>query len=143
MKVQFKLNHPLAQVPEYKTSGAVAFDIAIVEDAIIEPRQMTKIRTGLVVNVPNNHALLIISRSSNPMKKGIDLANSVGVIDSDYCGPNDELKLLVENITDEIVELKAGDRIAQGLFTPVSRPSFEQVEEMEAPDRGGFGTTGQ
>ncbi|MBT3230611.1 dUTP diphosphatase [Candidatus Uhrbacteria bacterium] len=143
MKIEFKRNHPLAQIPEYKTSGAAAFDIAIVEDAMIEARSITKIRTGLVINVPDDHALLIISRSSNPFKKGIDLANSVGVIDSDYCGPNDELALLVKNITDEPIELKAGDRVAQGLFTPVTRPEFQEVDEMIAKDRGGFGTTGQ
>ncbi len=143
MEVEFKRNHPLAQVPEYKTSGAVAFDIAIVEDATIEPRQKTKIRTGLVINVPDDHALLIVSRSSNPFKKGVDLANSVGVIDSDFCGPNDELVLLVKNITDEIIVVKAGDRVGQGLFTPVSRPQFKEVDGMRAPNRGAFGTTGQ
>lgn len=143
MKVEFKLNHPLAQVPEYKTAGAVAFDIGIVEDVKIKPQSMIMARTGLIVNVPDDHALILASRSSNPMKKGVDLANSIGVIDSDYCGPNDEIHLVISNLTDEIVQLKAGDRVAQGLFVPISRPSFTEVEEMAGKDRGGFGTTGQ
>ncbi len=143
MQVQFKRNHPLAQIPEYKTSGAVAFDIAIIEDSTIAPRQKTKIRTGLVINVPNDHALLVVSRSSNPFKKGIDLANSIGIIDSDFCGPDDELILLIQNITDDAVELKSGDRVAQGLFVPISRPNFEEVSQMQNKNRGGLGTTGR
>ena len=143
MKIEFKRNHPLAQIPEYKTAGAAAFDIAIVEDATIKPRGMVMMRTGLIINVPNDHALILASRSSNPMKKGINLSNSIGIIDSDYCGPNDEVHLVISNLTDEPVELKAGDRVAQGLFTPITRPEFQEVDEMAAKDRGGFGTTGQ
>ncbi|MBU4315317.1 deoxyuridine 5'-triphosphate nucleotidohydrolase [Patescibacteria group bacterium] len=143
MEIQFKRNHPLAQIPEYKTHGAVAFDIAIVEDGNITPRQMTKFRTGLIIKVPSDHALIIASRSSNPIKKGIGLANSIGIIDSDYCGPDDELHLLISNITDADVALKAGDRVAQGLFIPITKPRFIEMDEMQAPNRGGFGTTGR
>ena len=143
MQVEFKRNHPLAQIPEYKTPGAVAFDIAIVEDVTIEPRSMIVARTGLIMNVPDDHALILASRSSNPMKKGIDLSNSIGIIDSDYCGPNDEVHLVISNLTDNPIELKAGDRVAQGLLTPITRPEFKEVDEMTAPDRGGFGTTGR
>lgn len=143
MNIQFKRNHPLAQIPEYKTSGAVAFDIALVEDLTIEPRAMVKTRIGLIINVPDDHALIIASRSSNPMKKGIDLANSIGIIDSDFCGPEDEIQLMISNLTDNVVELKAGDRVAQAMFVPITRAQFTEVDEMSAPSRGGLGSTGQ
>lgn len=143
MNIEFKRNHPLAQIPEYKTAGAVAFDIAIVEDVSIPARSMILARTGLIINVPDDHALILASRSSNPMKKGIDLSNSIGIVDSDFCGPNDEIHLVISNLTDTTVELKAGDRVAQGLFVPITRPTFVETEQMQAPDRGGFGTTGQ
>jgi len=142
MQIEFKRNHPLAQVPEYKTPGAVAFDISIVEDVIIEPRAIKKIRTGLIVNVPDDHALILASRSSNSIKKGINMSNGIGIIDSDYCGPNDEIHLVMSNLTDDPIELSAGDRVAQGLLTPITRPEFKEVDKMQANDRGGFGSTG-
>ncbi|EKD47290.1 MAG: hypothetical protein ACD_66C00133G0004 [uncultured bacterium] len=143
MKIEYKRNHPLAQIPEYKTAGAVAFDIALVEDLTIAPRAITKTRTGLIINVPDDHALIIASRSSNPLKKGVDLANSIGIIDSDFCGPNDEIQLLISNLTNTAVELKAGDRVAQGIFVPITKAQFTEVDKMSAPSRGGLGSTGQ
>lgn len=145
MNIRFHRTHPDAVVPEYKTPGSVAFDISLVEDVTIDPRAMAKIRTGLVIEAPKGHALLLASRSSNPVKKGIDLANSIGVIDEDYCGPEDELFLVLQNLTDETVSLTKGDRIAQGMFVPVTKGTFTEVSASElAPhSRGGHGSTGR
>jgi dUTP pyrophosphatase len=143
MEIQFATTHPDAQIPAYKTAGAAGFDLSLVEDVTIAPRTFVKARTGLVIGVPDGHVLIVASRSSNPVKKGITLANSIGVLDSDYCGPEDELFLLLENITDETVELKKGDRVAQGMILPVPSVTFTQVERMAGKNRGGFGTTGQ
>lgn len=142
-EIIFKRIHENAQIPEYQTPGSVAFDLALVEDVTIAPRSMEKTRTGLVIKTPDDHALIIASRSSNPMKKGIDMANSIGVIDSDYGGPEDEIFLVLMNITDEPVELKAGDRVAQGMFVPITRGTFTEVDEMPHPNRGGHGSTGR
>lgn len=142
-EIVFKRVHKSAQVPEYKTPGSVAFDIALVDNVSIAPRSIEKVRTGLVIKTPDDHALIIASRSSNPMKKGINMANGIGIIDSDYGGPDDELFLVLMNITDEVVELKAGDRVAQGMFVPVTRGAFHEVEEMPHPNRGGHGSTGR
>jgi len=142
MIIRYKKLHPGATAPEYKTVGAAAFDIALLEDVNLEARSFKKVRTGLVIETPKNHVLVLASRSSNPIKKGIDLANSIGIIDSDYCGWEDEIFLLLENITDQKVLLRAGDRIAQGMFIPVTVGDFEQVEEMSGKNRGGHGSTG-
>lgn len=144
LTVRFKKTQQNAVTPEYKTPGAAAFDIGIVEDVTIPARTFAKVRTGLVVQTPERHVLLIVSRSSNPAKKGIDLANSVGVIDSDYRGPTDEIHLVLQNLTDADVTLTAGDRVAQGLVLPVPAVSLEEiVGDITEPDRGGFGTTGK
>lgn len=128
-------------LPEYKTPGACAFDLAVIEGKILEPNERAMFGTGLVVNVPNDHVLLLLPRSSNG-KKGIRLANGTGVIDSDYCGPNDELKLMLHNIGAEPYTVEAGERIAQGMFVPITRAQFIEPTDWHAPDRGGFGTTG-
>ena len=81
-------------------------------------------------------------RSSLPLKKGLVVANAVGVIDRDYCGPADEVKVQVMNVGDAPVTIERGERIAQGLILPVTRVQFEEVEAIAAESRGGFGSTG-
>lgn len=141
--VRFKKVHPDAVSPEYKTVGAAGFDIGLVEDVTIPPRTFVKVRTGLVIQVPDGHFLLIASRGSNPSKKGIDLANSVGILDWDFRGPTDEMMLFLENITDVEVRFAKGDRVAQGLILPVPPVVMEEItEEFGGESRGGFGSTG-
>jgi dUTP pyrophosphatase len=70
------------------------------------------------------------------------VANGVGVVDSDYCGPTDEVKVPVLNFTASSVTVKAGDRIAQGILLPIARVEWEEVGTIENEARGGFGSTG-
>jgi dUTP pyrophosphatase len=92
--------------------------------------------TGLVIGVPDGYFLGIFARSSTPLKRGLMVANGVGIIDADYCGPADEIKIQMLNVTDQPVKVSRGDRLAQGV-------EWEEVTEMVAPTRGGFGSTGQ
>ena len=98
--------------------------------------------TGLVVEVPAGMFLAVFARSSTPLKRGLMVANGVGVVDSDYCGPRDELKVPVVNITSSPVEVRTGDRIAQGIVLPAPRVTWEEVTEVTGESRGGFGATG-
>jgi dUTP pyrophosphatase len=71
------------------------------------------------------------------------VANGVGVIDSDYCGETDEIKIQVLNFTDASVTVRAGDRIAQGLFIPVPGVDGREADPaLRDGARGGFGATG-
>jgi dUTP pyrophosphatase len=141
-KILVKKIDPRATLPDYQTPGAAAFDIALLDDLVIPPRALAKTRTGLVIQVPEKHFLQIASRSSNALKKGIGMANGIGVIDGDYCGPNDEIFLVIANLTDTEIKLSAGERVAQGLILPVTRVAIEEVVEMTSVDRGGHGSTG-
>lgn len=143
MKLAIKKVHPDAQIPEYKTTGAAAFDLVTIETKTLAPREIYRFRTGLVFCIPSGHFMLIASRSSNPVKKGISAANGVGMIDSDYCGETDEVQLVMQNITDAPVTINAGDRIAQAMILPVEQVEFEEVASTGAADRGGFGSTGR
>lgn len=142
-EIIFKRVHPDAVIPEYKTPGAAGFDIGLIEHVEIAPRSIVKVPTGLIVKTPSDHVLMIASRGSNAMKKGIGLPNSIGVIDSDFAGPEDEIFLILENLTQQPVQLQKGDRVAQGMFIPVTRGDFREVEEMPHPNRGGHGSTGR
>ncbi len=133
---------PNVPLPEYKTPGACAFDIAIIEGGTLQPGERKIFRTGLVIQVPENHVLILAARSSNA-KKGIQMANGIGIIDRDYCGPTDELHLALYNIGSEIYTMEAGERIAQGMFVPINRGRFVEPETWDSEkNRGGFGTTG-
>ena len=140
--INIKKLDPRAVLPAYQTAGAAAFDFSLIEDVKIAPRTVAKVRTGLVIQVPTGYFLQIVARSSSPIKKGLTMANGAAVIDSDYCGPNDEIFLLLLNLTDQEINLVAGDRVAQGLILPVLQATIQEVSEMTAIDRGGHGSTG-
>jgi dUTP pyrophosphatase len=126
----------------YSTAGAAAFDLAAAEDVEIGPRQIRLVGTGLVFAIPEGYFLGIFARSSTPLKRGLMVANGVGVLDSDYCGPADELKIQLFNITDAPIVVHAGDRLAQGIVLQSPRVEFVDAE-TSAPSRGGFGSTGR
>jgi dUTP pyrophosphatase len=129
-------------LPEPATSHAAGFDLAAATDIEIPARSIRLVGTGLVIAVPEGHFLGIFARSSTPLKRGLMVANGVGVIDADYCGPDDEIKIQVLNITDAPVKVTRGDRLAQGIVLPCPRIEWEEVAEMTVPTRGGFGSTG-
>ena len=85
--------------------------------------------------------LMVCLRSSTPRKLGLMMAQGVGIVDNDYCGEEDELKIQVYNFTDEIVNVERGSRIAQGVFVRVDTPAWNEVEQMSNTSRGGFGST--
>ncbi len=134
---------PHVPLPSYGTSGAAAFDLAASVDTEVPPRAIALVPTGLVVRVPAGYFLAILARSSTPLKRGLMVANGVGVIDSDYSGPADEVKIQVINVTDQPVRVAAGDRIAQGMVLAAPRVEFVEAASAEGPSRGGFGSTGR
>jgi dUTP pyrophosphatase len=142
VNVRIRKLHPSVQLPRYETAGAAGFDLAASAGLTIAPGEMALVPTGLVIEVPPGWFLAIFARSSTPLKRGLMVANGVGVVDSDYCGATDEVKVPVLNVSAKPVELKAGDRIAQGIFLPAPRVVWEEAEEWQRAARGGFGSTG-
>lgn len=142
MKVKIFRKDSTIPLPAYKTPGSVAFDLAASQDTTIPPHEIRLIPTGLVICTPPGHMLLVATRSSTPMKKGLMLANGIGIVDQDFCGPEDEIRIQVYNFTDQPVEIKKGDRLAQGLFLKLDRVKWEEVNTLSPKSRGGFGSTG-
>jgi dUTP diphosphatase len=141
--VRIRRSDPTVPLPQYQTPGSAGFDLAASADVTIPAGTIALVPTGLVIQVPAGHFLGIFARSSTPLKKGLMVANGVGVIDEDYCGPADEIRIQVLNFTPGPVEIKRGDRIAQGLFLPVTRVSWqEETGDLREGSRGGFGATG-
>jgi len=153
-----------AQMPEIATSGSACFDVrACFHDTIkahnsrnqkyeitpsdegviyIERGCRALIPTGLIFDIPEGYSLRLHPRSSLAWKLGLTLANAEGVIDSDYIN---ETFIMVYNFTNEIVEIKDHERIAQAEL--VKNEVCEVIEIDSAPVQkteraGGFGSTG-
>ena len=142
MKIQLKRIDKNLELPKYQTKGAVGFDLTAREEVVIKPWEMKLIPLNLIVKVPKGYGLFLFSRSSVPLKKGLMIANGVGVIDQDYSGEEDELKVLVVNITKKKVTVEKGERICQGILVKVGIGRFSEVKKMKKKSRGGFGSTG-
>ena len=143
LSVRIRRLRASVRLPEYQTPGAAGFDLAASEDVVVAPHAIALVPTGLVIAVPDGYFLGVFARSSTPLRRGLIVSNGVGVIDADYCGTTDEIKIQVLNVIGDPVTIRAGDRIAQGLFIPVARASWEETnEDLRAGSRGGFGATG-
>ena len=142
MRLKIKrLDHAVG-LPAPATGKAAGFDLASAVDIEVPAHGIRLIGTGLVIGVPDGYFLGIFARSSLPLKRGLIVANGVGVIDADYCGPADEIKIQVLNVTDVPVKVLRGERLAQGIVLPCPRIEWDEVTEVSAPTRGGFGSTG-
>lgn len=128
-------------LPRYESQGATAFDFLTREKTVIAPHQIGLVPGNVIVAVPQGYALLIIPRSSLPRKKALVCPHSFGVIDQDYCGPEDEIFVQVQNVSDHPVTIERGERIAQGLFVKIDQAEWKEVEEHGKKTRGGFGST--
>jgi len=129
-------------MPEYKTSGAAAFDLYVREETTIPAKKVVLVPLNIALQLPENHWALLSARSSLH-KQGLMLANGIGVGDYDYRGDGDEYKAALWNFTDEPVVLQKGDRVVQMIVMSRESVEFEEVKKFNTDDRGGFGSTGK
>lgn len=142
MNIRIKRFDKELPLPKYQTEGAAGFDLTARATMTIAPGAVEYVLLNVAIETPADHFLLIAARGSTH-KRGLMLANSVGIGDADYCGDEDEYKAALWNFTDKPVVVEQGDRIAQGIFMKFSRGEWEEVEKMENKTRGGFGSTGK
>ncbi len=141
MRINIKRVDKTLPLPKYETEGAVGLDLLCREAAEIAPQDICLIPANIIVETPPGYMLMVCLRSSTPRKFGLLMPQGLGVVDNDYCGEDDELKIQVYNFTDATVTVERGARIAQAVFVRVDRTHWNEVEQMIAPSRGGFGST--
>lgn len=141
MKVRITRLDKSLPLPVYETAGAVGFDLLARVDVVIAPDEIALIPANVIVETPEGYAFIVASRSSTPRKKGLTTPHGLGIIDQDYCGPDDEVKIQVKNFTSAPVTITRGEKVAQGLFVRCDRADFVEVDAIERPTRGGFGST--
>jgi dUTP pyrophosphatase len=143
MKVFVKRIDVSLPMPEYQTRGAAAFDIYAREEVEIQPGEIARIPSNLVVQTPKGYMLLLALRSGTPKKKpGLVVPHGIGIVDSDYRGPEDEVLVQVMNVGDTVIRIEKGERFAQGSFVKINQANFRETRQVTARTRGGFGSTG-
>jgi len=141
MKLKVKRFDKNLPLPEYKTDKAAALDLYARLDTTIFPHKVGYVPLNIALELPQNHWALLAARSSLH-KKGLMMANGIGVGDEDFCGDNDEYQSVLFNFTDQEVMVKKGERIVQLIILSRERVEIEEMIELGNKDRGGIGSTG-
>ena len=133
-------------LPKRSTANSAGYDFVSGEDVVIPPYKPgdnpVLIKTGVKAYMLPDEMLCLYNRSSNPKKKGLVLANGVGVVDSDYYGNPDNDGLICfafYNIKDEDCVISKGDKIGQGIF---QKYLVTDDDDATGSRLGGFGSTG-
>lgn len=141
MEVSVRRIDRTLSLPEYKTPGAAAMDCATRKKIEIPAKSVAMAPLNIAFRLPRGHFAFLAARSSLH-KRGLMLANGVGIGDEDFSGDNDEYQAALYNFTDAPVILEKGERIVQLIVLPFDRVAWSEVGSLSGPDRGGFGTTG-
>jgi len=132
-------------LPIRKTKNSAGYDVECAEDCIIPKYEFgmkpTLVKTGIKAYMPENEYLMLCNRSSNPFKKGLVMANSIGIIDADYYGNKDNdghIMYAFYNFFNDDLEIKKGDVIGQAIF---QKYFISDNDKSEGQRKGGFGST--
>lgn len=143
MKVKI-VNHSPYPCPAYATPQSAGVDLKanLEESVTLQPLQRTLVPTGLFIALPAGFEAQVRPRSGLAAKHGITVLNTPGTIDADYRG---EIKVILVNLSQEPFEIVPGERIAQMVIARHEQVEWEEVEELDATERGtgGFGSTGK
>jgi len=143
-RLDVQMLNPKATVPTRAHPTDAGLDLYACESCTLYTNLSTPIQvaTGIAVAIPKGLVGLVFVRSSLGFKQNVTLANSVGVIDSDYRG---EVKVALHNQSNVPRAIKAGDRIAQLVLVPIALMEPNVVETLSGTDRGtdGIGSTGR
>ncbi len=133
---------PLNEIalPKRATTGSAGYDFVSPLEVTVEPGETALIPTGIRAEMDPGWVLLLFPRSSLGFKYSLRLANTVGVIDSDYAFAKNEGHIMVKlrNPLSVPVPIGRGDRFCQGIFMPYGTA---EEDEVTAGRVGGFGST--
>lgn len=128
-------------LPRRATAGSAGYDFIAPYDFVLEPGAETVIDTGIRARIADGWVLVILPRSGSGFKFGVRLANTAGVIDSDYFNADNEGHIKIKLVGgSKTFNVKAGDAFAQGIFLPYG---ITEDDECDTERHGGFGSTGR
>lgn len=130
------------KLPERSTLNSAGYDFFAIEDVTIPAKKLTRVMTGVKCELMPNQVLILANRSSNPSKKGLILANGIGVVDADYYGNPDndgEMGFEFYNILDKDIVIKKGEKLGQGIIIKFDKTEDDYVIKTR---ESGWGSTG-
>lgn len=144
LEVGFIKSHPDSVDPKYAYESDSGFDLHTTEDVWLHPFDRKLIPTGLQIDIPEGYELQIRSKSGLALRQGLMVLNSPGTVDQGYLG---EIQVILFNTTNQKVKIEKGQKIAQGVFSPVVAGKWVkliQQDKLSDKDRNdnGFGSTG-
>lgn len=140
INIKIKKNHEDAIIPRYVRQNDAAMDLHSIEDYELKPGERKLFKTGISVEFPPGHVMLVKDRSGLAVKQGI--TTMAGVIDPDYRG---DYGVVLLNTSQEPVKIEKGERIAQMILMPIIHAQIEEVKDLNTSqrDEGGFGSSGR
>lgn len=141
MDIKIKRIDKALPLPAYESSGAAGFDLTARITTTILPREIGLVPSNIIVETPENYMLQVASRGSTPRKKGLLMPHGIGIVDSDFRGPDDEIQIQMYNFSDKTVVVERGEKIAQGIFVRIDSANWQETDEMTSKTRGAFGST--
>jgi len=129
-------------LPERATAGSAGYDLHLTAPLVLRPKETKLVATGIRARMQDGWALFVFPRSGLGFKYRLQLNNTIGVIDSDYYGSDNEGHIFVRLTNDsnegKILELSAGDAFAQAIFLPFG---ITEDDDAKGVRNGGFGST--
>jgi dUTP pyrophosphatase len=140
IKIVNNSRHPL---PKYETGASAGMDLRanLNLPVTLKPLEREMIPTGLFIELPVGYEAQVRPRSGMAIRHGITVLNTPGTIDADYRG---EIKVIIVNLSNELYEIKDGERIAQMIIAQHAKANWIEVDQLNKTERGdgGFGHTG-
>ena len=132
--------YEFVKLPLRATEGSAGYDFFIPYDLTIRPNESVKVYTGVRCKIDTGYVLMIFPRSGLGSRYHLQLDNTTGIIDSDYYYADNEGHIIIPltNHSDKVLELKRGDRFAQGVFLEFGITIDDEAKEKRT---GGFGST--
>lgn len=129
-------------LPVYQTTGSVAVDLCARLDVTIGAQTVGYVPLNVGLELPRGYYAQLSARSSLH-KRGLLLANGIGIGDYDFRGDSDEYQAALFNFSQQTVEISRGERLVQLMVLPAPKIVWEEKTQLASQDRGGFGSTGR
>ena len=141
INIKIKRLNENAILPEKQHDSDAGYDLHSIEEIILKPSKIYKVRTGIAIQIPNNYGGLVLPRSGLSSKYGISLINTPGLIDSGYRG---ELLIPLINHSSNEYTINKTERVAQLMLLEIPEVKIEVTSDLDESDRDskGFGSTG-
>lgn len=139
MKIPTKRIDTSLPLPKYEKHAA-GFDFICRKGTIFQPGEIKAVPANLALAIPEGYVLMIVPRSSTPSRLGLVMPHSVGILDPFYSGEDNEIVLLFQNIRKNVVKVKKGDILAQGILMKCEIVEFDETQKLGASKRGKWKT---